>query len=81
MHKPSPDQFEGWRANPITEWFMKFLAAEMARTKQNFQEQAWEGHGDGIAHATHRERYETLDWVRGLDMAAIEATMGMQDGE
>lgn len=79
--KPSPEAFEQWRASPVTEWLLDtFLKAEMERTKRVFQEMCWEEPGgppeDG---ATYRERYETLDWVRGLDMEIIEKTMETQE--
>jgi hypothetical protein len=78
--KPGREEFDAWRSGPIAEFFFNtFLAGEMARTKQNFQDQAWEGHGDEIALATHRERYETLEWLCGLDMAEIEATLEKQE--
>lgn len=78
--KPTPEQFEEWRANPVTEWLLDtFVANEMRRTRETFEERAWEGQGDPITHATHRERYETLDWLRGLDMQTIEATLEMQE--
>jgi len=70
---------EEWRANPVTEWFMGFLEAEMTRTKQSFQDRAWEGDLSEVAHATHRERYETLDWLRGLDMQTIDETLEKQE--
>jgi hypothetical protein len=78
--KPTPEQFEAWRANPVTEWLLDtFVAAEMQRTRESFQDRAWEGQADEIAHATHRERYETLDWLRSLDMETIEQTLEMQE--
>lgn len=78
--KPTPEQFEAWRANPITEWVLDtFVPAEMARTRESFQDRAWEGHADDIAHAAHRERYETLEWLRGLDMTTIDETLEMQE--
>lgn len=78
--KPTPEQFEEWRSHPITEWLLdSFVPAEMLRTRESFQDKAWEGHGDEIAHATHRERYDTLDWLRGLDMPTIEAILKEQE--
>ena len=78
--KPTAAQFDEWRANPITEWlFDTFVPAEMARTREAFQDRAWEGQVDEVAHATHRERYETLEWLRSLDMATIEETLEMQE--
>ncbi len=78
--KPTPEQFEEWRSSPVTEWVLDaFLKAEMMRTKAAFQERAWEGQGDEIAHATHRERHDTLDWVRSLDMQTINETLEMQE--
>jgi len=80
MKKPSPEQFEEWRSHPVTEWlFDTFLAAEMVRTRESFQDRAWEGDLSEVAHATHRERYETLDWVRGLDMQTIDETLEKQE--
>lgn len=82
MIKPTPQQFEEWRASPITEWLLDtFVKAEMARTRQIYQNGAWEGgfSNDEIAHAAHRERYDTLDWLRSLTMETIEATMEMQE--
>lgn len=81
--KPTPEQFEEWRANPITEWlFDTFVPAEMARTKKRFEELAWDG-GLGQAytefHRVHRERFDTLEWLRGLDMETIEQTLEMQE--
>jgi len=81
--KPSPEAFEQWRHSPVTEWLLDtFLKAEMERTKRTFEAAAWDG-GFGelhrIVHASHRERYETLDWMRGLDMEIIEKTMEMQE--
>ncbi len=80
MIKPTPEQWEEWRSHPVTEWlFDNFVPAEMRRTRETFEERAWEGMGDPIAHATHRERYDTLDWLRGLDMATIDETLEKQD--
>jgi hypothetical protein len=77
--KPSPDAFEQWRHSPVTEWLLDiFLVAEMERTKRTFQDQAWSGSEPDLV--AHRERYETLEWIRGLDMELIEQTIGMQDG-
>jgi hypothetical protein len=71
--KPTQEQFEEWRSSPITEWlFDTFVPAEMLRTRESYQNRAWEGGADEVAHATHRERYETLDWLRGLDMTTID---------
>jgi hypothetical protein len=79
--KPSPEAFEQWRHSPVTEWLLDtFLKAEMERTKRTYQDRAWEGHDEPEDFHTCRERYETLDWIRGLDMAIIEDTMEMQDG-
>lgn len=75
--KPSPEAFEQWRASPVTEWLLDtFLRAEMERTKREFQERSWGGEDDVLRE--YRERYETLDWIRGLDMEIIEKTMEMQ---
>jgi hypothetical protein len=80
MIKPTAEQFEEWRASPVTEWlFDTFLLGEMSRTRATFEERAWEGQGDEITHATHRERHDTLDWVRTLDMTTIEETLEMQE--
>ena len=77
--KPSTEAFEQWRASPVTEWLLDvFLKSEMERTKRTFELRAWEGVNAPEDWATHRERYETLDWVRGLDMEFIEKTMEMQ---
>ena len=76
--KPSPEAFEQWRASPVTEWLMDtFLKAEMERTKREYQERAWHGMGDVLAE--YRERYETLEWVRSLNVEIIEETMEMQE--
>ncbi|HTD72095.1 MAG TPA: hypothetical protein VK652_01105 [Steroidobacteraceae bacterium] len=78
--KPSPEDFEQWRASPVTEWFMDtFLKAEMARTKQTYEHRAWEGVAADEDWTSCRERYETLDWVRGIDITDIEKTMEMQE--
>lgn len=78
--KPSPEAFEQWRASPVTEWLLDvFLKAEMERTKQTFASRAWEGRVEGEDWTSCRERYETLDWVRGLDMEIIKKTMEMQE--
>lgn len=79
LAKPSAEQFEQWRANPMTEWVMGFLAAEMARTRRECDERAWHGPLDAAAHAAYRERHETLDWLRTLDMDTIERTLEMQE--
>lgn len=80
MIKPTPEQFEEWRASPVTEWLMDtFLLGEMSRTRAAFEERAWEGLGDPIAHATHRERHDTLEWVRSLDMPMIDETLERQE--
>lgn len=76
--KPTPEAFEQWRASPVTEWLLDtFLKAEMERTKLTFQEQAWEDGAPDLA--VYRERHETLDWVRSLDMEIIEKTMEVQE--
>lgn len=80
MIKPTPEQFEEWRASPVTAWlFDAFLAKEMGRTHTAFQSRAWEGQIDPITHAQHRERYDTLDWVRSLDMQTINETLERQE--
>jgi len=78
--KPSPEAFEQWRASPVTEWLLDvFLKAEMERTKRTFEARAWQGVGSPDDWLTHRERYETLDWVRNLNVEIIEETMEMQE--
>lgn len=78
--KPTPEAFEQWRASPVTEWLMDvFLKAEMERTKRTFQDRAWNGQDEPEDFTSCRERYETLDWVRGLDMEIIEGTMEVQE--
>lgn len=78
--KPTPEQFEEWRGHPVTEWLLDtFVPAEMARTRESFQDKAWEGDLSEVSHASHRERYETLDWLRSLDMQTIEQTLEMQE--
>jgi hypothetical protein len=78
--KPSPEAFEQWRGSPVTEWLMDtFLKAEMERTKRTYQDRAWEGQDEPEDFTACRERYETLDWIRGLDMEIIEKTMEMQE--
>lgn len=80
MIKPTPEQFEEWRSSPVTEWLLdKFVPAEMARTKATFQERAWAGSADEADHRVYRERHDTLEWVRGLDMPTIEETLKEQD--
>lgn len=79
--KPSPDAFEEWRASPITQWVLdSFLAAEMERTKRTYQERAWGGVAGPEDQGICRERYETLAWVRGLDMMLINEVLEMHDG-
>jgi hypothetical protein len=76
--KPTPEAFEQWRHSPVTEWLMDtFLKAEMERTKRMYQALAWQDAEPDLY--VHRERYETLDWIRGLDMEIIEKTMEMQE--
>jgi hypothetical protein len=76
--KPSPEAFEQWRGSPVTSWLLDdFLGAEVERTKKTFQDQAWGGSEPDLA--AYRERYDTLQWIRGLDMEIIEKTMEMQE--
>lgn len=80
MIKPTPEQFEEWRSHPVTEWLLdKFLVAEMLRTREAFQDRAWEGQIDPVTHATHRERCDTLEWICGLDIETIEETLEKQE--
>jgi hypothetical protein len=80
MIKPTREQFEEWRSHPVTEWVMdRFLAAEMRRTRGAFDERAWAGGVDAADHRVYRERHDTLDWVRGLDMATIEDSLKEQE--
>jgi hypothetical protein len=82
--KPTPEQFEAWRANPVTEWLLDtFVAAEMRRTRETFQDAAWDADPRSFdfarQQAFHLERYQTLDWLRSLDMETIEQTLEMQE--
>lgn len=80
MIKPTPEQIEEWRANPVTEFVLDtFLAAEMARTKRAFQDRAWEGSADEADHRVYRERHDTLEWVRQLDAETIELALKEQE--
>lgn len=80
MIKPTPEQFEEWRANPVTEWLMNaFLTAEMRRTKAAYQHIAWERYGSDAEHRAYRERHDTLEWLQQLDMPTIEATLTEQE--
>lgn len=81
MIKPTAEQFEEWRSHPVTEWLLDaFVPAEMLRTREAFQDQAWEGQAGEVIHATHRERYDTLEWLRALDMGTIDQLLESQDG-
>jgi hypothetical protein len=76
---PTDDAIEEWRAHPVTEWFMDvFIPAEMNRTRAAFNEAAWSGQVDGVAHAAYRERHDTLEWVRTLDAETINHALESQ---
>ncbi len=72
--KLTPDDFEAWRHNPLTELILdRFLVAEMNTTKAMHDGEAWDGPLDPARHAAFRERHETLEWLRTLTFEEIEA--------
>lgn len=76
---PTDEAFEEWRSHPVTEWFMdEFIPAEMRRTRAAFADAAWSGTADGVIHAAHRERHDTLEWVRSLDVETINHALESQ---
>ena len=74
MTRLTREEFEAWRASPLTELILgRFIADEMAATKARHDAQAWEGPLAPETHTAYRERYETLEFMNTLDFETVEA--------
>lgn len=79
MNKPTPEEFEAWRGHPVTQWMLDiFVAAEMKRTRERFNEIAWYNRNAEEVRVAHRERHDTLDWLRTLNMETVNELLEQQ---
>lgn len=76
---PTSDQWEEWRANPISEWFFKqFLRDEVRRTIQTAMAEAWNKPQTDAQHASYAARAETLAWLGTMTYSDLEITLAEQ---
>lgn len=70
--KLTPEEFEAWREAPMTRLILdRYIAAEKAVTRETHDAAAWELPLDPAEHAALRERYETLEWIQGLNFEEL----------
>lgn len=66
------DEFTVWREHPVTQAYFEKIAEEVDRTRKSWEEQAWvKGDLSDRTHASHRERVDTLEYMRNLEFEDI----------
>lgn len=74
--KLTDEEFEAWRHSPLTQLiFDGYLADEMQLTRKKHDAAAWVAPLMPEVHASYRERWETLEWLRNMTAEELREWM------
>ncbi len=80
--KPSKEEFERWRAGPVTEWVMARLLMGVDDMKRQWVATSWEGGvADGARLMALRERASVYREVTTITFEELAALGAVHDGD